>query len=473
MANHIGAYAADGSPDIGAYEASASSVDALLADDVEVSTEVSTPTLGQVHVLLADDVQSTAEVSTPTLGQVHVLSADDVEVSAEVSTPSLGQVHVLLADDVEATTEVSSPALDREAIPWSLQAWRYSLAGIPDPALPLDRRQLHQTLLGATLPQTGYTALIDTTLGGFTVELEGTFTAGVTPTYSFSDRLAFVYLADPTVGFDYDARLSLGGAPGASPTTGNNRQGKVSTTLAAFTADLDGTAAPPLYEGELAPTLGTFVVEFLGENLYTHFFDISYSVTPTWVVYEQPARFGDVDITIGAFTSNLDGYALPPDSTQGLLTSGIAAFSTDFDGSFTPAPSRDGDIQLDVEVFSTSMRGTATPAGGVIGRVQPQIAAFSTDFDGTFEAWSTDGDLAFTLGSVVVSGRGQFIDASAISGDIDIAMGAFTSIFQTGEIVSGSVAKIVELSALFDTVVELSAVFDEDIALAGSVDQVE
>lgn len=84
---------------------------ALLADDLESATEVSTPAVGQTHGLLADDLESAVEVSTPAVGQLHALLADDLESAAEVSTPSVGQLHALLADDVEVVVEVSSPAL--------------------------------------------------------------------------------------------------------------------------------------------------------------------------------------------------------------------------------------------------------------------------------------------------------------------------------------------------------------------------
>jgi len=111
-------------------------VDGLLANDVESASEVSSPSLGQVHALNATDVQSTSSVTTAALGQIHVLAANDIESASEVSepaleeitehallandvesasqvsVPALGQVHVLLANDVQSASEVSRPALD-------------------------------------------------------------------------------------------------------------------------------------------------------------------------------------------------------------------------------------------------------------------------------------------------------------------------------------------------------------------------
>lgn len=85
--------------------------DALLANDVESTSEVSTPAIGQVHVLLANDVQSTSEVGSPAIHQVHALLANDVQSASEVTTPAIGQVHALLANDVQSASEVTAPAL--------------------------------------------------------------------------------------------------------------------------------------------------------------------------------------------------------------------------------------------------------------------------------------------------------------------------------------------------------------------------
>lgn len=87
------------------------SEDALLANDVESDSEVSSPAIGQAHVLNATDVQSTSNVTAPALGQVHALAATDVESDSEVSAPAVGQAHVLAAADVESTSEVTAPAI--------------------------------------------------------------------------------------------------------------------------------------------------------------------------------------------------------------------------------------------------------------------------------------------------------------------------------------------------------------------------
>lgn len=83
----------------------------LLADNLQSTSSVSTPTLGQTHVLLADDLQSTSSVSTPTVGQSHVLLADNLQSASSVSTPSISQTHVLLADNLQSVSTLSTPSL--------------------------------------------------------------------------------------------------------------------------------------------------------------------------------------------------------------------------------------------------------------------------------------------------------------------------------------------------------------------------
>lgn len=82
----------------------------LLADNLQSTSSVSTPTLGQTHGLLANDLQSTSSLSTPTVGQVHVLLADNLQSASSLSTPSISQTHVLLADNLQSVSTLSTPS---------------------------------------------------------------------------------------------------------------------------------------------------------------------------------------------------------------------------------------------------------------------------------------------------------------------------------------------------------------------------
>ena len=83
----------------------------LLADNLQSTSSVSTPTLGQTHGLLANDLQSTSSVSTPTVGQVHVLLADNLQSASSLSTPSVSQTNALLADNLQSLSTVSTPTI--------------------------------------------------------------------------------------------------------------------------------------------------------------------------------------------------------------------------------------------------------------------------------------------------------------------------------------------------------------------------
>lgn len=107
--------------------------DVLTADDVQSTSEVSAPVIGQEHVLNAADTQSTSEVSTPVIAQVQVmlatgaestsevtapvialitpLLANDAESASNVSTPVVGQIHAILTDDALSLTEVTAPVI--------------------------------------------------------------------------------------------------------------------------------------------------------------------------------------------------------------------------------------------------------------------------------------------------------------------------------------------------------------------------
>jgi hypothetical protein len=82
----------------------------LLADNLQSTSSVSTPTLGQTHGLLANDLQTTSSLSTPTVGQVHVLLADNLQSASSLSTPSISQTHVLLADNLQSVSTLSTPS---------------------------------------------------------------------------------------------------------------------------------------------------------------------------------------------------------------------------------------------------------------------------------------------------------------------------------------------------------------------------
>lgn len=111
----------------------AGTTDSLSADDVQSTSEVSSPSLGQIHALTATSVQSTSNVTSPNIGQIHVLDATDVQSTSEVGSPAItvSSQHDLLADDVQSTSQVSSPALGQIHVLTGVSVQSLSEVSIP------------------------------------------------------------------------------------------------------------------------------------------------------------------------------------------------------------------------------------------------------------------------------------------------------------------------------------------------------
>lgn len=80
----------------------AATPDALLAEDVESASSVTTPSVGQEHDLTSSDAQSTSEVTSPAVGQAHALTAASAESASEVTTPSLIASGSVVVTDVDS-----------------------------------------------------------------------------------------------------------------------------------------------------------------------------------------------------------------------------------------------------------------------------------------------------------------------------------------------------------------------------------
>lgn len=96
------------------FGAAGVSGESLLADNIESGTELTVPTLTQVHALTNGEVvESETLVGTPAISVIDILSADDVESASEVGAPSVGQVHNVLANDLQSVSEIGSPVLSQ------------------------------------------------------------------------------------------------------------------------------------------------------------------------------------------------------------------------------------------------------------------------------------------------------------------------------------------------------------------------
>lgn len=299
---------------------------------------------------------------------------------------------------------------------WSEESWRYSHAKLPNPAQSEDELQFHLSLVGAPVSSN---------------------TLATQYAWTNTDRLALLHIPDPANNLAVIARSALAEAPLIGANDSIDRDGALSVALGGFVADLDGTNVIPAFDGSLTTTIGGFSASLVGDVIYRHFFDISYAVTPTWVVTELPANFGDVDVTLGGFTASLTGFSLPPDSTQGRIDITLGGFVSDLDGTVALPPSFDGNIGVDIASFSASLSGSSVPAGGVVGSLPVTLGGFTAALSGTSASFSADGQIGVALSGFGAGFQGQFIDASANNGLVSGNLGGFSVIFR-GEYTPGA-----------------------------------
>lgn len=347
---------------------------------------------------------------------------------------------------------------------WSSQAQRYGLGYVPFPA-GLDQQERF-SLGNAVQPQVQSIGGLNPTLDSFVVDFDGTFAAAAGYSWSTADRYGVALVPYPGAGFNFTTRQTIGYVPGVG-TPSTDVDGDIVITLSEFVVDFDGTVVNPATarDGFVQPQIDAFVTSLAGEAYYNLFFEAEFSITPTWVITELPQRAGDIDVTIGGFTVDFDGFVLPPDGTQGQVSVALSEFTADFDGTFTDPPGVDGNVQLDIEVFATSFIGSSVAPGGVVGFIQPVIDGFTVGFAGDFTPWQTDGATNFTLGDFGVGFEGAFIDSSANSGRVDIVSESF-SVAISGTFVR-STQYDVETTCVFQEDAETRANFQADAVIRG------
>jgi hypothetical protein len=242
--------------------------------------------------------------------------------------------------------------------------------------------------------------------------------------FEIDDDLALLGVPHPS-GFTVVTRSGLTVAPRVLESDSVNRDGSISSTITGFTSVLTGTRTVPTVDGDVDATLASFTPSFVGEFGFRHYFNISYSLTPTWVVYEQPANFGAVTPTLSGFTASYAGYSLPPDSTQGSISTTLSGFTPAFTGTLTAPPSYAGAVSCDISAFAVGLAGSALPPSGFLGSVDLTLDGFTSDISGTFSVFTTDGAWASTLGDFALSYEGQFISASTNNGTWQSDLGGF------------------------------------------------
>lgn len=83
--------------------------DNLISDNIETSSETSSPLVGQVHSLSSISLQSNSGVSSPSVGVIEHLTADNISSLSEVSSVDCTVIVDLVASSVESLSELTPP----------------------------------------------------------------------------------------------------------------------------------------------------------------------------------------------------------------------------------------------------------------------------------------------------------------------------------------------------------------------------
>ena len=152
---------------------------------------------------------------------------------------------------------------------WTEQSWRYSLAGIPDPSQGLTEQS---TAFGLTnVPAASY------------LEDEAP------QLWDYDETLTLAFTPLPT-GFDVTTRYAMAGVPAVNLSDSIDRDGSVTSTISTFSVDFDGTRTIVGLDGDISATMSDFSASFTGEYTTRLYFDIEYSVTPSFTFAFLPAR---------------------------------------------------------------------------------------------------------------------------------------------------------------------------------------
>lgn len=357
--------------------------------------------------------------------------AGDVEATLGAFTTNFDGTHVapVFTGAIDATLNVFVANLDGTYTP-------LTFTGVMDATLSAFTSNFDGTHVAPV-----FTGDADVTLSSFTVSLVGTDSSGLK--WDYDEDLTLTITPLPDTGFDVTTRYAIANVPAVALSDSIDRQGSVESTISGLTTSLAGSFVKASVDGDVSATLSGFTSSLVGAFQFRHYFDIGYSITPTWVVYEQPANFGDIDVTPASFVFSATGYSLPPDSTQGSIDLTLSGFTGGLTGTHTSASSFDGDLQLDIEVFTTTLAGTAFETG-TTGASNVTLSGFTPSFDGTSALWNTDGAFSNTLDDFTLTIEGAFIDASAIFGVVDAVLSGFTTSFivgtNEGDYITGSVS---------------------------------
>jgi hypothetical protein len=299
----------------------------------------------------------------------------------------------------------------------------------PAPATTDQERRFRWGIAGSYLPGIIAQGAIAASLGGLGADLVGEFTSPPPPGWLQSDRWGVEGIPTPGDISQRDRWV----ISEAFLFEGDNIDtlGAVSVVLGSLAADLQGAfSAVAVRNGNLEPTLGALDATFVSQSYYDLWYDISWSLTPTFTLQVLPKRDGVVTPTLGGLVTSVLGTVLPPDSTTGAIEGALSSLDASFAGSFTLAAARDGNIHIDLGSMLPQLRGSFVAFGGALGSISATLGSLSADFLGVVTTSESDGDFQIQLGALQPSWYGQSFDAGTIVGFIPGQLGSLSASFR-------------------------------------------
>lgn len=285
---------------------------------------------------------------------------------------------------------------------------------------------------GGFKPTVWRAGAITATLGALVASLVGSVTSPPSELMTAGDRLRVQHVPKPGLQtifnrYAYATSFNFEGEGTAS----DNRDGRISSTLGALTASFRGSLFVPLFQGNIAANLGALTASFRGTAYVDHFFDVEYSVTPTYEFSVMPQRSGQILATLGSLTASLRGVALPPDSTDGRIVAALGALTASLRGTHTLPPGRSGRIHADLAELVVAFRGASVPPQGVVGGINATLGSLVASFVGS-TLTLFDGRISATLGPLTSSLHGAAFEPGTIVGLINAELGPLSVLLQGG-----------------------------------------
>lgn len=119
------------------FPPAAGSGDELDGQNIESSSDITDPDIGQNHALSAGNVESLSDMTDPTLSieNLDELTGADAEANSDMTDPNISQVHALSVNNLESLSDMVDPSLTSDSTDDLTGADIESLSDITDPSI--------------------------------------------------------------------------------------------------------------------------------------------------------------------------------------------------------------------------------------------------------------------------------------------------------------------------------------------------